>query len=200
MVRTRGIIYYDINDIKKVAYRTIQAQTVENMSVERFMSKVVGTGIPIIRRTTATSNFFLGDYDIAFVSQRGVEHFFRIQHLKEMLTDPMISNKKEIEEEIDELRDLIYSDDYTEKDFQMKPSYVIIFKHGEQNAIWVGTSFPEPILNMISDRRFYELDNGEVLISDDGIPMDVYYLDSPTGTVYSRIQGSGFFHVGDGPV
>lgn len=199
MMRTRGIIYHTLDDIKKVAYRTIQANKMQNMDIKNLISKIQNVGVATIRKTTTRSSLFIGDFDIVFVSQQGVESFFKIQHLREMLEDPMITDKYVIEQEIDSLRDLIFSENYTEKDFYLKPSYVIIFKHGESDSpIWVGTSYPEPIMNLISDSRFYELDDGQVLISEDGIPLSIYYKDLDNGdVVYSKTKGIGFKHVGE---
>lgn len=195
---TRGIEYHTIDDIKKLAYRTIQAGRINDLDVNELLSRLKSAGVEIIKKTTSRSSLFIGNFDIFFVSKSSVENYFKIRHLEDALTDIMIEHKSDYVEEIDELRELIFSEDYSENSFHHVPSYVIIFKQGDDKTpVWVGTSFPDPIIKCISDKRFYELDSGDVIISDDGLPLDIFYKVLENGEiVYSKIHAPGFLHIG----
>ena len=177
---TRGIKYYNIADIKKQIYRTIDAKKLENaiLDGEINISKEPLLSPLILEKTTKHLNLFLGDLLVQFIPKEAIHLFFQYREFSRIANDSLMSNE-EIRDKVTQLEEQLmdYDAEVEEKSLLIN-SYVIIYQlqgDGKKQLDTVGTTLPAKILGFFSDERIYTPEDGLPILSDDGIPEGLYY-------------------------
>ena len=172
---TRGITYYNVADLKKNIYKTVDAKKLEDVLIDGGIdiSKMDYLSSLMTEKRTNRLSLFQGDLLIQFVPKEAVHLFFQLKVFKEMGKDPLISSL-DIEENIQKLEDELMEFD---KDLQTN-SFAIIYQINSADSkqlITVGTCLPENLLKYLTDERIYHTVEDEIIVSDDGIPDEVFY-------------------------
>jgi len=201
---TRGIQYYNLNDLTKSFYLTLEAKALGKLISEQGILRLseVRDYIPRMKESTFDLNFFIGDFELIFVPKKSVHLYLVMRDLEAMISDP-IKNSKDIQKELDETRlklEKIYEDIYDDKErFKDTSSYLIIYSLGEGDTKQlhkVLTGIPRDAYYYLTDSRVYKLDSGETVMGKNGIPSGVhYYYDNNGGLHYTSNKNEGP-HVG----
>jgi hypothetical protein len=197
----KGILYYDINNIKDKLYYPMQAKELELMLHAGDIDLNDSELEPMMRIETKSLEFFHGDCEVLIIPTKVIELYTVKKHLEVTLEDDLISESPEIKEAYMKVcSELLRIQGF--EDMWDARSFIIAYDnedHSEERApLFVRIGIPKDIKSMFSDKRVYTLDNGLVMPVDRAMPFYGIYWYNDDGKIKYTSDPSKGKHVGDG--
>lgn len=175
----RGIHFYDIDSIKNKLFYPMLAKEFETMILNEDMSVSDTELQPKAVIDTQTLSFFTGNYEFHIIPTKIVELYLLSKSFGYLLEDPIVAEneglKKQYEDTLDQLAEI---QDIAEKDIWSMRCFVVAFEIEEKEKVFrfVRIGIPKDIKPFLTDERIYELEDGTIVSSPTGLPMNgVYY-------------------------
>lgn len=196
----RGIKFYDTTDISAKLFYPMIAKEFEIILMNEEIKLDDPELSPSLIIETKSLSYFNGDYEVYIIPTKIVELYMLKQHLGVLMDDPILAESDSLKEQyLNVCIEFEMIQLTAEKDIWGMKSFVVISLITETEKVlkFVRTGIPKNIQPFLIDERVYELEDGQVVISDDGLPMHgVYYYYHEDKIRYTSDPSKGK-HVGD---
>lgn len=179
----RGIHFYDIDSIKNKLFYPMLAKEFETLLVNEDLSISDSELQPKIVVSTETLSFFTGEYEFHIIPTKIVELYLLSKSFSYLLEDPIVAEneglKAQYESTVAQLEEI---QEIADKDVWGMRCFIVAYEiEGKEKTLrFVRIGIPKDLKPFLTDERIYELEDGIIVRSTDGLPMNgvyYYYID-----------------------